>query len=349
MDMLSTSVCARLDRAATGFGRRVEAASIIRRLSHEQLNGLEPRAQLELAQALTQGLGTGTQMAGAFGLGMAAMTAGHSAFIGAFAMQGLAVLRTFFPSPALTRLYRAVNLPGQKAERLAIRKVVAGLDADPVFQKARQGWEDMSGQERQDALRHIARRHSQIIGQPPIASILFEEKGPRITVTGARALRMGGFNPARMHIVMNTHEEAGFDNFGRMLDTLIHENTHYHQQLLLNQAAAGALPEGDPRQLRAGLMSVCLGVMGYFRGGANYRANPVERDANFWGGRVARALVYLPRRREIQLKWATTLAEALQKHANSTGAAGLSQIRLGMGRVRVTQGKVNAQIKTSTL
>jgi hypothetical protein len=89
------------------------------------------------------------------------------------------------------------------------------------------------------------------------------------------------------------------ESFDRILDTVIHENTHNHQRWLVTQLEQGAIKKDDPRYRQVALFALNQGV-GYHKGGSGtgllskadddsaYEKQPTELHAHRAGADAAR-------------------------------------------------------------
>src|SRR5262249_53831462 len=171
---------------------------------------------------------------------------------------------------ALAKLYKEMPLePEFKAKDDTRRRMILNtVHASPTIRKARSEWDTLPPAKRIATLKEALKLQCQGLGLkedeiPPI--VKFSE--PEANVSEHKTLTCAGaFSTADGKLYLNDKGPA-FDDFDRLLDTVMHENTHNYQNCLVARLESDppTLKPGDPEYNQALLFQLNMGA-GYLDG-----------------------------------------------------------------------------------
>ena len=209
---------------------------------------------------------------------------------------------------------RATGAPLSDADRKLQRKLYDALDYDPEFKKgdlarrgalvdalladdevveARDKWGEMSTDDRLKVLMKVLMAECRVYDIPPPKVRLFcEPPGDE-----------GYFSGATMTLNLNTHPFSDFGDYKEAVNTVVHENAHNYQEVLVQRLREGILRPEDPDYGQALIFAANDGVFGYVDPDEEdtidddepnrnpYKTQPVEAHAWDTGDGVAADLV----------------------------------------------------------
>ena len=153
-----------------------------------------------------------------------------------------------------------------KEERKAQRQIYATMEMDATFQKledtrrdvlieeltqdkevagARKGWGAMSAEARLKVLEKVLAAECRVYNIP----------APPIRLFNVPPGDEGFFASSNGTLNLNTHPESGFSDYKEALDTVLHENMHNMQDVLMQRLEEGILQPGDPEYDQAMLFA----------------------------------------------------------------------------------------------
>lgn len=210
---------------------------------------------------------------------------------------------------------RATGEPLTPEERKLQRKLYNALDYDPEFKKvdeerraelvdalkadedvtgARGTWGQMTDDQRLAVLVKVLKAECKVYDIPAPAVRLFNEP------PGDE----GFFASDTMTLNLNTHPESGWSDYKEAIDTVIHENMHNYQAVLVQRLEEGIITKDDPEYVQALIFAANDAPDGYVdtdekldddEAGTNpYKTQPLEAHAWDTGDGVAKELVAGP-------------------------------------------------------
>ncbi len=200
-------------------------------------------------------------------------------------------------------------------ERKLQRKLYNALDYDPEFKKvdeerrdaliealksdreiteARGSWGTKTDDERLAVLMKVLNAECKVYDIPAPAVRLFNEP------PGDE----GFFSSGSMTLNLNTHPESGWSDYKEAVNTVVHENMHNYQAVLVQRLEEGIITKDDPEYMQAKIFAANDAPGGYVdteetldddEAGTNpYKTQPLEAHAWDTGDGVAEELVAGP-------------------------------------------------------
>lgn len=201
------------------------------------------------------------------------------------------------------------------AERKLQRKLYNAMDYDPEFKEkderqraelvevlkaddevigARKGWAGLDNDQRLAVLMKVLNAECKVYNIPAPSVRLFCE------VPGDE----GFFSDSTVTLNLNTHPMSGWADFKEAVDTVVHENMHNYQRVLIERLAEGVIVEGDPEYMQACIFAANDAPYGYVKPSEKpdddeaddkpYMTQPVEAHAWDTGDGVAKELLKAP-------------------------------------------------------
>lgn len=167
-------------------------------------------------------------------------------------------------------------------------KLSQELGADPDLKDAKNGWAAKSVEDRMKVLQKVLAAECRVYNVPMPEVRLFNAKNPN-----------GFFSDANGTININIRPGGGFDDFQRVMNTMLHENAHNLQYVLIQRLEEGILKPGDPEFNQALVFAANLGGDGYVSSKEDrvieddepvktaYKNQPAEMHAWDTGGKVS--------------------------------------------------------------
>ncbi len=179
---------------------------------------------------------------------------------------------------------------GDESRRDAL---IEELGKDPEVMEARKGWAAKSTEQRLAVLMRILKAECRIYGMPePVVRLFNEPPGDE-----------GFFSNSSGTLNLNTHPDSGFSDFKEAVDTVVHENMHNLQYVMIQRLEEGILTPGDPDYEQARTFALNLGPFGYVPPAEKpdddeaekrpYMTQPAEVHAWDTGDGVAKGLLAL--------------------------------------------------------
>ncbi|GAB5389169.1 MAG: hypothetical protein Alpg2KO_21370 [Alphaproteobacteria bacterium] len=206
------------------------------------------------------------------------------------------MLQTLHPNPrmptdraAMRRIYRATRmLPDFLAkEKKVLETTLRAIMNDRDIATIRKNWRNASGQQKRHALQKMLTVHSRAAGLKPPQLNFFSE-APR-----GGGIVKGYYKPGTNEIYLNTHRAANFSDFALVVNTLIHENSHWHQYQMVEKLKKKQIGRKDAFYVQAVVFALNFANHGYvdFRESAkDYQQQPVEQHSFSAGNSVESAL-----------------------------------------------------------
>ncbi len=157
---------------------------------------------------------------------------------------------------------RATGAELTPAQRKLQRKLYASLDYDPKFKEvderrrgelvealkaddevtqARGNWAGMDDDAKLAVLVKVMNAECRVFNIPPPAVRLFyEPPGDE-----------GFFSPGSMTLNLNTHPDSGWTDYKEAVNTVVHENMHNYQAVLVRRLEEGIITSEDPEYMQA--------------------------------------------------------------------------------------------------
>lgn len=158
------------------------------------------------------------------------------------------------------------------------------------LQKAKEEWQSWDAPKKKALLKKVLNVQ---------ARALYGEDGPELDEFDegptSAGVKQGGFKLSSGKIRINVNPAAPFQrDFQTTLGTLLHENTHKFQFVLLDKLKKGELTEDDPLYAEALLFEVNTEGQGYVNGAEDYQTyvkQPTEEHAHSNGPKSVRAII----------------------------------------------------------
>ncbi|WP_232664461.1 hypothetical protein [Pseudonocardia sp. TRM90224] len=195
---------------------------------------------------------------------------------------------------ALITLYRSIQLdPAFKtAEVQKIDAALATVKNIGGIAAKRLAWATLSRADKMALLEDVLKTHSTALGIPgtDIPALKLYSDDPNLTPTAEGAYNNGFYDGNTNTIFLNDRKDAYKTNFDDILDTLVHENTHNRQRLLVEQLSTPNAPApGTVEHQQATLFALNSGTAGYIEPPDNvYPHQPIEEHAFLAGGIAGR-------------------------------------------------------------
>ncbi|MCO6416909.1 hypothetical protein JYK14_12165 [Siccirubricoccus sp. KC 17139] len=176
----------------------------------------------------------------------------------------------------LKRLYdRSKNDPEFVEQRKEQRKKIATkVAALPDAEDMRDNWDTKSPDERKAFLGKVLKAQAEELGIPEVPLDTFSQ--PR---DGGGSLLFGSYDPGLKRINLNTHPDA-MPDFREAVNTVLHENTHAQQDVLVQKLLDGEIGPGDPNYNQVLYFAANFAPGAYVNDGtATYDLQPIEADA----------------------------------------------------------------------
>jgi hypothetical protein len=159
-------------------------------------------------------------------------------------------------------------------------------------------WSRLTDAEKTEAIEKAVAIHCDALGMP--------DRMPKIKIIERDRVKIrnedyqitnGLYNPVEHEISVNRKSAGWADDFESLLNTIVHENTHNYQYMLMNSYSGldlTAVTAADPLRFQVSMFMLNDGP-GYVMGGspgstpdedAVYRVQPMERHAWLAGGEV---------------------------------------------------------------
>lgn len=211
-------------------------------------------------------------------------------------LQGAQALLTDDEKKLKNQLYLQLQLDEEFVvqEDARQQQIVDALANDPVLKaklkEAQAGWS--GGKTEEQKLEVLAVAHQKqcaTLGIPAIPVLLIKDKPNSL----------GGFAPDKKVIELNSENDMFRLDFAGVMDTVLHETSHWFQQNLIERFNKGEIKPTDPDYAQVLLFSLnnnradaytSPGSMGKEEEGA-YEAQPLEKHAMEAGARMSKALV----------------------------------------------------------
>lgn len=170
-------------------------------------------------------------------------------------------------------------------------KIVESFKGDQELKTAQTGWGTIPWPERLKQLQRVANEQCKAydFGPPPVVKLV-DLGGDAGSVTN------GYFDPNTKCIVINTNPYSSANDFGKAVDLIVHENSHYFQdQLTSGMIDAGSRDKRLVAQTELFAMNSEPG--GYVTSGeapgahAVYQQQPLEEHAHLAGPKTAQAIL----------------------------------------------------------
>lgn len=210
---------------------------------------------------------------------------------------------------------RATGEPLTPEERKLQRKLYNSLDYDPEFKRvdeerrdelvtalkadkdvtdARNKWSEMTDDQRLAVLMKVLNAECKVYDIPvPTVRLFNEPPGDE-----------GFFASNTLTLNLNTHIESGWSDYKEAVNTVIHENMHNYQAVLVQRLEEGIITKDDPEYVQAKIFAANDAPGGYVdteepldddESGTNpYKTQPLEAHAWDTGDGVAEELVAGP-------------------------------------------------------
>jgi hypothetical protein len=207
---------------------------------------------------------------------------------------------------------RATGADLTPAQRKLQRKLYASLDYDPEFKAedekrrgelvealkadkevtgARGKWATMDDDQRLAVLVKVMNAECKVFKIPAPAVLLF------YVPPGDE----GFFSPGSMTLNLNTHPDSGWSDYKEAINTVVHENMHNYQAVLVQRLQEGIITKDDPEYTQALIFAANDEPGGYVApsekldpdesGTKPYKTQPVEAHAWDTGDGVAKDLM----------------------------------------------------------
>ena len=191
------------------------------------------------------------------------------------------------------KLYASLDYdPAFKAEDEKRRgELVDALKADKEVMQARGDWATMSDDKRLVILVKVMNAECKVYKIPAPAVLLF------YVPPGDE----GFFSPDTMSLNLNTHPDSGWSDYKEAINTVVHENMHNYQAVLVQRLQEGIITKEDPEYAQAMIFAANDEPGGYVppsekldpdeTGTKPYKTQPVEAHAWDSGDDVAKELM----------------------------------------------------------
>lgn len=172
--------------------------------------------------------------------------------------------------------------------------LVAALKSDKDITEARDKWGQMTDDQRLAILMKVLKAECKVYDIPePTVRLFNEPPGDE-----------GFFASDTMTLNLNTHIESGWSDYKEAIDTVIHENMHNYQAVLVQRLEEGIITKDDPEYVQARIFAANDTPDGYVtpsepvdddeKGTNTYKTQPLEAHAWDTGAGVAEELVAGP-------------------------------------------------------
>lgn len=194
---------------------------------------------------------------------------------------------------ARTQLHRLYDKTGMDPAFLAKRKEVRKQTAQQVIaqlpesEDMRDNWDIKPESEKRAYLRKVQEQQSTVLGIPDVPLNFFSQPATGGSIT------FGEYLPSTRAIRLNSHPD-GMPNFFRAVATILHENSHAQQHVLIDRLYAGEIQPDDPDFAQVLMFAVNNEDNGYVPssvgGQTLYAKQPIEEDAWRQGDEGARTI-----------------------------------------------------------
>ncbi len=197
----------------------------------------------------------------------------------------VAMLKTLLSNGSLTpealaaqkKLYANMDLDPdfKKRDDKHGDNVARALKGDKELEKARDGWDKTTDQQKVDSLKRVIAAQSKEYGFPP-PEVVIEHNPPKNGI-----ITNGYFDPSdgKLHLNMDSH--SSINDFEKAVDLAVHENAHNYQDHLVADLKAGKIKPGDPDYTQATMFAVNSEPNGYIEAKTKadlpiYKKQPLE-------------------------------------------------------------------------